>query len=382
MIAPGVPCGDLPSAAMRSADLVGVAAHQFDLRVDHLVDADEVRADDVPVHVLERQVQIVVRAQLLLQHVGNLVAVLLGHARDGEFSHPAPSHDRLPATCTRAAIGGNHRSRSRADSESPAALPGAARCAGPVTSSSRTARCRCGRNGSSSSTIAGSSMGSAKQPPPDHRGEVVVTDGQRVGVAERTLRGLGGGPLAHTWQRHHRRPCLLRLSGDQPLERVGALRTADDRAGPAGVDVGAVKLPRRDAPPHVARWRHPHVGRRGARRRRPELGHQRSPCATRVHAVHPLLEHGRDQRLQHAVGAAKPQMRHPPMRRGDRRLVGANPDASSSAPSSAGSVSVNSVAPLPHASQSTVSGADFVMRAVTGPLRIRLVRQIAPSGAS
>jgi hypothetical protein len=29
-----------------------------------------------------------------------------------------------------------------------------------------------------------------------------------------------------------------------------------------------------------------------------------------------------------------------------------------------------------------VSGADFVMRAVTGPLRIRLVRQIAPSGAT
>ena len=51
-------------------------------------------------------------------------------------------------------------------------------------------------------------------------------------------------------------------------------------------------------------------------------------------------------------------------------------------PSWAGSVSVNSVAPLPHASQSTVSEADFVMRAVTGPLRIRLVRQIAPSCAS
>ncbi len=43
--------------------LVGVSAHQFDLRVDHLVHADEVRADDVPVHVLERQVQVVVPAQ-------------------------------------------------------------------------------------------------------------------------------------------------------------------------------------------------------------------------------------------------------------------------------------------------------------------------------
>jgi hypothetical protein len=61
---------------------------------------------------------------------------------------------------------------------------------------------------------------------------------------------------------------------------------------------------------------------------------------------------------------------------------GAKPDASSSAPSWTDNVSANSVAPLPHASQSTVSGADVVMRAVTGPLRIRLVRQIAPSGAS
>ena len=61
---------------------------------------------------------------------------------------------------------------------------------------------------------------------------------------------------------------------------------------------------------------------------------------------------------------------------------GLNPDASSSAPSSVGSVSVNSLAPLPHASQSMVLGDDLVIRAVTGPLRIRLVRQIAPSGAS
>jgi hypothetical protein len=43
---------------------------------------------------------------------------------------------------------------------------------------------------------------------------------------------------------------------------------------------------------------------------------------------------------------------------------------------------VNSLAPLPHASQSMVLGDDLVIRAVTGPLRIRLVRQIAPSGAS
>ncbi len=67
---------------MRSADLVGVAAYEFDLRVDHLVHADEVRADDVPVHVLERQVQVVVGAQLLLQQVGDFVACLVWTGRE------------------------------------------------------------------------------------------------------------------------------------------------------------------------------------------------------------------------------------------------------------------------------------------------------------
>lgn len=47
--------------------LVGVTAHERDLRVDHLVDADEVGARDVPVHVLEREVKVVVGAELLLQ---------------------------------------------------------------------------------------------------------------------------------------------------------------------------------------------------------------------------------------------------------------------------------------------------------------------------
>ncbi len=41
-----------------------------------------------------------------------------------------------------------------------------------------------------------------------------------------------------------------------------------------------------------------------------------------VLARHSLFDHGRDQRLQHPSGAAQPQMRHPPMGRGDGRLFG------------------------------------------------------------
>ncbi len=64
------------------------------------------------------------------------------------------------------------------------------------TSSSRTARWRCGRSGSRSSTIAGSSIGCPSKPPADQLRQVIVADGQRVGVAEGALSRLGGGPFA------------------------------------------------------------------------------------------------------------------------------------------------------------------------------------------
>jgi hypothetical protein len=59
--------------------------------------------------------------------------------------------------------------------------------------------------------------------------------------------------------------------------------------------------------------------------------------------------------------------------------VGANPVGSSCAPSHAASPSANSLAPLPHASQSTTLRADVAMRAVTGPVGISAVFQMAPS---
>jgi hypothetical protein len=60
---------------------------------------------------------------------------------------------------------------------------------------------------------------------------------------------------------------------------------------------------------------------------------------------------------------------------------GAKPLASSSAPISAGNPSANSVAPLPHASQQMPLGPDRLIRTVTGPVRIMLVRQMEPSAA-
>ena len=45
----------------------------------------------------------------------------------------------------------------------------------------------------------------------------------------------------------------------------------------------------------------------------------------------------------------------------------------------AGSISMNSCAPVPHATHCAALGATRLIRAVTGPLGSRLVRQIEPS---
>ena len=164
--------------------------------------------------------------------------------------------------------------------------------------------------------------GMAEQAPADHLGQVIVADRQRVGVAERALRGLGGRPHPDAGQRCQRLAGPFRRECHQPLQGVRSLRTTDHGARSSGVDVRTVELPGRDAAPHIARRRDAHSRRCRARGRRPVLGDQQPPGPKRVLACHPLLEHGRNERLQHPSGAAQPQMRHPPMGGGDGRLVG------------------------------------------------------------
>ena len=65
-------------AAERGDALGGLVDHRpdgVDLRVEHLVHRDEVRADDVPVHVLEGQLQVVQRVEPVLQDRGDLLAL-------------------------------------------------------------------------------------------------------------------------------------------------------------------------------------------------------------------------------------------------------------------------------------------------------------------
>ena len=51
------------------------------------MDTDEVRTDHIPVNVLQRQMKIVVGAQLLLQQLGEPRSLLVGQARNSELRH-------------------------------------------------------------------------------------------------------------------------------------------------------------------------------------------------------------------------------------------------------------------------------------------------------
>ena len=61
---------------MRSAT-ASALARMLDPEVEHLVDADEVRSDDVPVRVLEDEVEVVVGGEAFLQNVDDLLGVAL-----------------------------------------------------------------------------------------------------------------------------------------------------------------------------------------------------------------------------------------------------------------------------------------------------------------
>ena len=185
--------------------------------------------------------------------------------------------------------------------------------ASPLTSRSRTARCRCGRSGASNSTIASSSMGMAEQGPADHLGQVVVTDRQRVGVAERALRRLSRRPHPDAGQRGQRLPGLLGGTGDEPLQRRRPAAHSRRPCGPGRGRRWRGGTPTTGCGATPRRRGHAHSRGRRTRRGCAELGDQQPPGPERVLACHPLLDHGRDQRLQHPSGAAQPQMRHPPI---------------------------------------------------------------------
>lgn len=96
-------------------------------------------------------------------------------------------------------------------------------------------------------------------------------------------------------------------------------------------------------------------------------------------AGYPLLDDRRDQGFQHLAGAAQAQVRQPAVRGGHGRMQRHEIAGVVGAPSMAGAMSTNSSAPLPHATQRAASRPARLIRAVTGPVGSKLVRQIVPS---
>lgn len=137
----------------------------------------------------------------------------------------------------------------------------------------------------------------ADQRPTDHLRNVIVAHRQRVGITERSLRGLGRRPYPDPRQRHQRFPRPGWRHRHQSLQRTRSLRASDHRPGPTWVDVGAVELPRRNVSPRVrGRW-HPHPGRGRSGGGRAVFGHQDPPGSKGVRSRHPLLNNGGDQRF-------------------------------------------------------------------------------------
>lgn len=132
-----------------------------------------------------------------------------------------------------------------------------------------------------------------------------------------------------------------------------------------------------DATPRPTR--HPHAGWRRTGGLRSVLGHQQPPRPKRVGAGYPLLDDRRDQGFQHLAGAAQAQVRQPAVRGGHGRMQRHEIAGVVGAPSMAGAMSTNSSAPLPHATQRAASRPARLIRAVTGPVGSKLVRQIVPS---
>jgi hypothetical protein len=81
--------------AERIATLGGHEADRLHLRIQHRVDRDEVRPDHVPVHVLERQREVVQRVEPVLEQLDDLLRVVGLHSWHGVRHRD----NRLPVSC-------------------------------------------------------------------------------------------------------------------------------------------------------------------------------------------------------------------------------------------------------------------------------------------
>ena len=158
-----------------------------------------------------------------------------------------------------------------------------------------------------------------QRPPHDPR-QMQIPHGHRIRRPMTPLHGLRGRPHAHP--RHHLQPSPRILRGHRPrlLKPRSDPYGTQNRRGPLVVDPGPMPLPRRDQRPRARRRHHPHPPAHRPRRRHPELPYQQPPGPIRLVGRHLLLQHRRNQRLQHQPGPRQPKPRPPMLSDSDKPM--------------------------------------------------------------
>ncbi|SER72680.1 hypothetical protein SAMN04487983_102115 [Streptomyces sp. yr375] len=152
-----------------------------------------------------------------------------------------------------------------------------------------------------------------RQRPPHDPRQMQIPHRHRIRRPMTALHGLRRRPRPDP--RHHLQPSprILRSHPHRLLHPPRHPHGPQNRRRPLVVDTRPMPLPRRNQRPRPRRRHHPQPPtRRRPRRRLPELPHQQPPRPIRLVGRDLLLQHGRDQRLQHQPGPRQPEPR-PPM---------------------------------------------------------------------
>ena len=150
--------------------------------------------------------------------------------------------------------------------------------------------------------------------------QVVVTHRDRVGVAQRHRRHLGGCPWADAGKGLQPGVSTGHVHRDGFLEPLRAARGTDDRFGAAALDPEPVESPVRRSRESLRRGRQRQPGRAWSRLAQ---GHDKGSIRRlSLFDRDQLTDHRRDQGFEDRLGAREPQSTMPAGQVGEQALIG------------------------------------------------------------
>lgn len=155
--------------------------------------------------------------------------------------------------------------------------------------------------------------GLSEKRPSDHRCEVEVADRQCIGVAQCTLRDLGGCPDSDSRHGPQSRFGVDAVHRHCFFEAVCNSGGKDDRLRSFRIDIRTVILPGRDPSPHLCGRGHEHAGRSRSRRRLSEPPHKLAPRSEGRYAVHLLLKDRWNESFEYSASSQHAQIWESPM---------------------------------------------------------------------